>query len=289
MNKYVAVPLAVLAFMAGIGFSTLLWNVTTREPAFAMNVEGNFGAVVTVTTTGTPASEGRQIRELIAGEGRVIDADNQVLLRATKFTAAGDEWSQVADLPTIVSGVANKSSVGKLADVVVGKHEGTRLAVIDPLADRTSMIIVDILPTRVTGQVQSQPTDPLIPVVSSDDDGVPVVGGVSTPIDNVRIFPVVSGQGAQVTQDDVVYANYVLAHADGTPIENTFTNGNPPAYIAVEDVFPGLHAGLLDQRVGSRIAISVPAAQAQGEEDVLIVLDILAISDEKPSAKNTSV
>ncbi|USR78666.1 FKBP-type peptidyl-prolyl cis-trans isomerase [Arcanobacterium pinnipediorum] len=289
MNKFLAVPLAFLAFITGIGISTLLWNTHTDSEIFEVNVEGNFGAAVTVTTTGAFTSQTQQVRDLIDGEGRIIQEHGQVLVRTTKFSATGGKWSQVDGQPGIVSGLAEKSSVGRLANVVIGKREGSRVAIIDPQDGDVSVMVVDILPTRVSYSAQQQSSDPLIPSVSSDEDGVPSLGTITAPIDNVRISSVITGDGAQVTQQDVVYANYVLAHVDGSQMENTFSNGNPPAYIAVEDVFPGLHAGLIDQRVGSRVVISVPAAQAQGEEDVLIVLDILAISDEKPHVKTVSI
>lgn len=122
MNKVVAGALALFGFILGIAISTVIWNVTHERGEFSLRVEGNFGAVVTVTTTGEPASDKRDVRFLMSGSGREITKDQQVLMRATKFTASGYEWSQVADLPTIVSGVANSKSVGKLADVVVGKR-----------------------------------------------------------------------------------------------------------------------------------------------------------------------
>lgn len=289
MNKVVAGALALFGFILGIAISTVIWNVTHEGGEFSLRVEGNFGAVVTVTTTGEPASDKRDVRFLMSGSGREITKDQQVLMRATKFTASGYEWSQVADLPTIVSGVANSKSVGKLADVVVGKKEGSRLAIIQPTDGHVSITIVDILPTRIAGTQQTQITDPLIPQITSNDDGVPVPSAISGEIGNVKVAPIIVGKGAQITDGDIVYANYVLAKADGSVIESTFTNGNPPAYIAVEDVFPGLHAGLVDQRVGSRVVIVVPSAQAQGEGDVIIVVDILAVADKKPGAKSTNV
>ncbi|WP_216379341.1 FKBP-type peptidyl-prolyl cis-trans isomerase [Arcanobacterium phocae] len=289
MNKVLAAAMAVVAFFVGIGISTMWWRSSNDVPEFSMHVEGNFGAAVTVTTTGHPTTEKQSIKELISGDGRTIRADEQVLMRATKFNAQGDEWSQVADLPTIVSGVATSESVGKLADVVVGKKEGSRLAVVRPVDGRVSITIVDILPSRIIGEPQSQKTDVQVPDVTATEDGIPVVGTMDGAIDNVKVTPVIAGSGAQVSEDDVVYANYILAKTDGTEIENTFTNGNPPAYIAVNEVFAGLQAGLVDQRVGSRIAVAVPSAQAQGDSDVVIVIDILALADKQPTSKSTNV
>lgn len=195
MNRMLATVLALVAFLGGVSISTFVFQMTRQTPAFNMHVEGNFGAAVTVTTTGFPADDSRQIDELLIGEGRLIEANQQVLMRATKFTANGDEWSQVADLPTIVSGVATAKSVGKLADVVIGKKEGSRLAVVQPNEDRIAITIVDILPTRLQPSADSPSPETPMPQVSNTDEDVPVIGAVNDPMENVSVTPILLVRG----------------------------------------------------------------------------------------------
>ena len=49
-----------------------------------------------------------------------------------------------------------------------------------------------------------------------------------------------------------------------------------PERVRLSELMPGLRPLLIDQKVGSRLAITLPPDQATGDDTLCIVIDILA-------------
>ena len=52
----------------------------------------------------------------------------------------------------------------------------------------------------------------------------------------------------------------------------------------MSDIMPGLLQLLVDQRVGSRLAITIPPDQATGDDTLCVVIDILATEPSSASS-----
>ncbi|MEW6885919.1 FKBP-type peptidyl-prolyl cis-trans isomerase [Trueperella pyogenes] len=285
MNRWQRIGLMVFAVIFGltIGFALSAAQhrlSVTRQP-IAVKIGGALGASVAVSVTGSvnfltdEGLSGRTTTIDLEGHGRKIEKDGQVLVRVSTFYLREDGLTTQTG-HRYYTGSAGESVLGTYADVVIGQQEGSRIVVFDPETARTGTIsVVDVLPTVLQGKPgDTQPNNGL-PGVGSDDAGRPVLRAPGGAVQELHEATVIQGAGEQITAGDTVVVNYLLAKADGTVLENTWEAAKP-VVMRVEDVFEGLKSGLQDTRVGSRLVLAVPAAKAQGESDVAIVIDVLA-------------
>ena len=56
-----------------------------------------------------------------------------------------------------------------------------------------------------------------------------------------------------------------------------------PERLDMATIMPGLQQGLVDQRVGSRLAITIPPDLAEGDDTLCVLVDILATYPPSPS------
>ncbi|MFY9263021.1 MAG: FKBP-type peptidyl-prolyl cis-trans isomerase [Actinomycetaceae bacterium] len=280
MNKKLAVAFVFIGLFIGYAISTVVVRLAADPLTFRVHVEGEFGSPVTVTATGKFGSDETQTFYDIVGEGREVVEGEQALIRITYFTSDGSVWSQVADLPTIRGGLADEASLQDALPYVLGQPEGSRLVVVTPVETRLEITVIDILYTQPDlSDAEVIYASGGLPTVSYDDYGYPLIEEGGGAITDMNLVAQVAGNGTQVTLADTVFANYMLVSTDGYVLESTYAPNTPLARIVVEEVFPGLEMALVDQRVGSRLVVAVPAAQAQGDTDLAIVIDILALAD----------
>lgn len=285
MNRKISIALILMGLFVGYSLSTVLVRLMADPVPFAVEVGGNFGSPVTVTATGDYPSTTESVVD-IEGDGSEIVEGGQALVRATSFTYADREWTQVADLPTLSATTATPEGLGELYDDVLGHREGTRLVVTEPDGNRATITVIDIMKTHVeAGEIQSLAATAGVPAISSDEFGYPQVDQGGGAVANLEIMTQVTGDGIQVVPEDTIYANYMLISPAGEVIESTFGATGAVPTIVVSEVFAGLQQAISDQRVGSRIVAAVPAALAQGETDLAIVIDILGVAEYDGSQK----
>lgn len=113
---------------------------------------------------------------------------------------------------------------------------------------------------------------------TGDLDGVDVTGElgnepkvtVDAPFtaDETTVQVVEEGDGDAIVAGDQVTAQYVVVDGKtGQTLESSWKTGEPvPLEMDAQRLLPGLYSGIIDQPVGSRLAIGLTSADAFGEE-----------------------
>lgn len=270
------VALFLLGAVLGFGASAVKYRLSVANEPVTVIVEGDFGTAVTVRASGDvhfPEDAEPRLEAERDGSGRIVAEGGQVLARVTSFHLDA-------------SGATNETGqyyvIGSTSDIpdgytayILGRAEGSRIVGVEPESTRAATIrVVDVLPTVLIGDHSGVELPAPLPNVELDDVGIPQVRSAGGQVSELVQADLISGNGRQVRSGDVAVVNYMLVSSDGSVSERTWLNP-APVVLPVDDVFPGLHGALVDERVGSRIAVAVPAALAQGD-DVVLVVDILA-------------
>src|SRR5690625_6638643 len=69
-----------------------------------------------------------------------------------------------------------------------------------------------------------------------------------------------------------------VSWSDGEVVDSTWSAGHGPTTIAFTGLIEGWQNGLVDARVGSQVMLVVPPDQAFGEDTLVYVIDVLAVS-----------
>ena len=236
-----------------------------------VTVAGKFGAqpVVEVSTPVTLGS--MKVSSVISGEGRRIESGTPVLTQVYYFS--GEDGAPVGQSEFVI-GHATPGELGRdLAEIVVGEREGSRLLVARPKDNGTcELVVVDILSTIATGEEVSDSVGPL--TVEIDDES-PRIKHKKTEPQTLVVQTLIRGEGPQIQLGDQVLLHYVLARwNDDTLVASSWAEGLPVIH-SLDDLWPGLVHALVDQRVGSRLAVTIPPDQANGEDTIVAVVDIL--------------
>lgn len=269
----------ITAFLLGIVMSfgfKYLSHANTSNQEFSLTSFGAQGAPVTLEVSGNlPQKDG--VRMLKLGQGQQIKEGGQLLYTVSSFTYSPGRVLEDNELTKITATSANREDLGELADAVIGKRVGSRIAYLKTAVDRNSVeiVVIDLLPTRFAGE-HVQPTNWAgNPIINNSPELIPQFVTRGDPPTEVKTHSLIAGQGNQIVQGDVVYANYVLIDFDGKVLDNTYADASP-AVIDTKDIFAGMQQGLIDQRIGSRLLIGIPASLAHGDHDLLAVVDLLA-------------
>lgn len=258
-------------------------SLVLGEPLDAAQVAGRHGAAPVLTLESPLEVEQSAARVQIVGDGRVIEQGSPVLLAITSFDAVTGENLSPSGEPNLLMGEADSESLGaSLAQLVTGETEGTRMVVARPLEDgATELNVVDILFTVANGQEVAEASGPL--TVELTDYGPIVSHAEGPPPDEVITQVLVAGSGVQVRSGDYVVAQYeTMIWSDGTRLASTWAEGAPQMF-SLPEAMPGLQTALVDQRVGSRLAIVIPADQATGEDALCVIVDILGTMPPSPT------
>ncbi|MFT0848520.1 FKBP-type peptidyl-prolyl cis-trans isomerase [Actinomycetaceae bacterium L2_0104] len=259
-----------------------LTGCTDSAEDLDVTVNGELGAPLTVSLTGSRVPDDLVSQTLIEGEGAEIVDGGPVLFRATSFDSRnGEIIDETGDLRLTT---ANSDGLGGLSGQIVGKSEGSRILIIRPGPgsghEAAELIVVDILSTVAQGEEASVPDNPPegMPEIGVSDDGVPeiVEGGGAIP--ELAVVPLIEGDGAQATEEDILVIQYVLADDKGSVLDSTWA-GDGPVTVEMSELMEGLRVGITDQHVGSRVLLLIPSAKATGEGDRVAIVDILGVMD----------
>lgn len=204
----------------------------------------------------------------VEGEGREVVPDATILYTAASFTDRG----QVLVEPTgPVLGKAEDAPID-----VVGITEGSRVLQINPQETGAEIVVIDIHHTTAQGEEREIAGTASITV---GDDGAPTLGS-SEPVEQLSTSIAIRGAGAQVAADDHIYLQYSLYEAEtGELIDTTWPAS--PILLELEGTMEGLQTGIAEAPVGSRLLIQIPAHQAQGTDDLIAIVDILAVHEDE--------
>lgn len=251
-------------------------------PLDLVEVSGRPGATPVITVRGPLDVVDAKVRQLEGGSGRTITAGSPVVLAVTAFDGADGTMLSEGGRPQLRAGRADTEDLGEeLAGAVTGRREGSRLLFVRrvgaqgrvPGASDIEVDVVDILPSVASGSpVTPAQEGPL--AVALGDDG-PIITHTGTPPTSTTTQVLLEGDGPQVGEHDRVLAQYILTGwTDSLVRESTWTTGIPE-FLDLSSVMPGLSEALVDQRVGSRLAVTVPPDQATGDDTLCLVVDVL--------------
>ncbi|WP_022867762.1 FKBP-type peptidyl-prolyl cis-trans isomerase [Schaalia vaccimaxillae] len=249
----------------------------------AVSVSGRVGAVPVVAVNGQINVNAMKSRVLASGSGRTITQDAPVLLSVTAFD--GDDGTNLSPQgrPQLMVGRADADTVGQdILNLVVGQAEGARILVVRPIAPEqgaqgssssVEIDVIDILASIAYGdEVTGEQAGSL--QVTMRDEG-PVIKHDEQVPGGLTVQTLISGAGGQVLETDLVVAQFsVVGWNDGVVRASTWQTGIPEL-VDMNTAMVGLRQALVDQRVGSRLAISIPPDMAEGDDTLCVVIDIL--------------
>ncbi|PID98226.1 MAG: peptidylprolyl isomerase [Actinobacteria bacterium] len=264
---------------------------TRTLPSVFDNIEvsGRVGAIPVVDIKGPVTVSGFKRHVVESGQGREISADTPVLVSVTAFDGESASTLSPAGQPQLFVGRADETTLGpELLSVVVGAREGSRTIVVRLLEEKgrapgaTSpyeIDVVDVLPAIATGtEVPDTHDSPLS--VKVGEEGPSISHGDAAPA-SLTTQLLLKGEGRQVTKDDRVVAQFIVqGWSDGQVRSSTWSTG-VPELLALDDVMQGLAQSLVDQHVGSRLAITIPPDLATGDDTLCVVVDILGTEPPK--------
>ena len=269
----------LLALVLGLGACTS----DEEEPTAIeqVTVGGEFGALPQVTFPTPLDVTETSTTTVIEGEGPAL-ADGEVALLsylavdATTGEVIEDNFGSQPQTTRIT-----EDDAGPLYEDLLGSTEGTRLLRVElGTAERQEPVVLvyDVMHTRAWGEPVDPPED--APGVSLADSGEPTVTiPDADPPSDLEIVPLRRGDGAQVRSGMAVTVRYTaVSWSDGEVVESTWTPGQGPTTIAFTGLIEGWQNGLVDARVGSQIMLVVPPEQAFGDDTLVYVIDVLAVS-----------
>ncbi|HIZ36368.1 MAG TPA: FKBP-type peptidyl-prolyl cis-trans isomerase [Candidatus Ruania gallistercoris] len=268
----------VLALLLGLGACSEDEEPTAIEQ---VTVGGEFGALPQVTFPTPLEVTETSTTTVLEGEGATL-AEGEVALLS--YLAVNAETGEVIEdnfgsQPQTTR--ITEEDAGPLYADLLGSAEGTRLLRVElGTAERPEPVVLvyDIMHTRAWGEPVSPPDD--APQVSLADSGEPSVTIPDhDPPSDLEIIPLRQGDGAQVRSGMAVTVRYTaVGWSDGEVVDSTWTPGQAPTTIAFTGLIEGWQNGLVDTRVGSQIMLVVPPEQAFGDDTLVYVIDVLAVS-----------
>ncbi len=128
--------------------------------------------------------------------------------------------------------------------------------------------------------------------VTGDFGDKPVIGfETATASPELQVEVLVEGDGPEVNVGDEIICNYLGQVWDGNVFDNSYDRGSTLSFpIGVGYVIKGWDQGLVGQRVGSRVLLSIPAdlgygatgipqAGIRGGDTLVFVTDIVGIKN----------
>lgn len=285
-KRWIVLALAVAVFFLVVFGGLGLWQKNFVTPPVrhiegaldCVSVKGRPGAapVVSLSRPITLATTKHEV--VVKGGGREILPDSPVFLSIYAYSADDGAPLSPDNAPRLMVGAANEQGLGaEISALVVGRTEGSRLLAVRPTTDgNTEIDVVDVLPVVADGTAVADSPGPL--TVEMTEAG-PSISHSGAPPGGVTVQTLLQGDGPQVHAGDVVVAQYLVQNwTDGTTIASTWGDGQPKI-IQLDGAMTGLQNSLVDQRVGSRLALTLPPDSGTGEDTLVVVADILGVGE----------
>ena len=249
----------------------------------AIHGSGRQGAIPTVTVDGPLDVIDMKYRVVVDGEGRELTQGSPVVVAVTAFDGANGNVLTTDGRPVFHIGLAQSDTLGpELTSAVLGQHEGSRLLFVRRIANgqrapgATSDIeidVVDIMSSVADGEdVEPAQSGPISVTLSDEGPIASHHGDVPTTLTTQLLK---KGNGPQVRTGDQVVAQFIVTGWNSGQVRTSTWNGGSPQLINLSTTMEGLKVALVDQRVGSRLAITIPPELAEGDDTLLAVVDIL--------------
>lgn len=289
------VVLAVVLIAAGSGLAwwafhprpfsddATVADVATQSTTLGLfdrvSVSGRVGATPTIEIKAPLEIDGFKARVLEEGSGREITEGSPVLVSVSAFDGTSGRMLSESGRPQMSLGIVGSSQIDEgLSRLVTGKREGTRMLAFrsitmgDGSTDTIEVDVVDILPSIATGTAVDASVGPMSVEMSPEG---PLISHIDTLPGGVTTQTLIKGDGVQVHEGDRVVAQFtVLGWTDGVVRVSTWETGVPEV-INLGTAMKGLATALVDQKVGSRLAVTIPPDLAAGDDTLCVVIDIL--------------
>lgn len=252
-----------------------------------VTVSGRPGATPVLTLTAPLEVSGEKYREIATGTGRTITEGAPVVLAITAFDGADGTILSPDARPRTTAGLAGSGEFDEVLDrAVLGRKEGARLLFVRSIAPtdtesgagdvQVEVDVVDILPSVADGEEVEVPADAPVTVTLGDDGPMVSHEGAAPEGETTQLL--LRGSGSQVRSGDRVLSQFsVTGWSDGEVRESTWVTGLPRV-IDLSTAMPGLVEALVDQRVGSRLVVTIPPELATGDDTLIAVVDVLGTS-----------
>lgn len=247
----------------------------------AVRVSGRVGATPVVVLDAPVTVGAVKAKEIETGTGREITEGSPVLLSLTSFDGRSGDSTSASGRPSLLVGKASAEVLGRdIAELVIGRTEGTRILALHPLAEEpgsasagTEISVIDILPSIATGEAPASGSSGPLSVEMTPEG--PVISHGSEEAGGLEVQTLLEGAGAQVAASDRIVAQYaVVGWSDSVVRASTWQTGMPEL-VPLAEAMTGLREAVTDRRVGSRLAVTIPADLATGDDALCVVIDIL--------------
>ena len=253
-----------------------------------VSVSGRVGATPTIEIKAPLEIDGFKARVIEEGSGREITGGSFVLVAITAFDGGSGRMLSESGRPQMSLGIVGSDQISDdLARLVVGKREGSRMLALrsitmgDGSPDTIEVDVVDILPSIATGTTVDASVGPMSVEMSPEG---PLISHADTLPGGVTTQTLIKGEGVQVHEGDRVVAQFtVVGWTDGVVRVSTWETGVPEV-VNLTTAMKGLATALVDQKVGSRLAITIPPDLAAGDDTLCVVIDILGTEPATPAS-----
>lgn len=270
----------------------------------SLDADGAFGEQVKLINKSGDRQriENEQRKETISGTGAEINPDSLVTLSISAWTDQGEEilplerWT-VNEFNRFqapwLDGILNCAQVG---DRVLYTAAATSFFTPEAVGqlglstDEAMVIIADVIklvPEKILGEIKEMPAS--FPEIENDATGAPVVklrDSIKLPNPGeVEVFTrIESDEDAVVGENDFIAVQYHGVNLKTGEVFDTSWDTLSPLMMNLGSLIPGFQQGIVGAKVGSQIAVMVPADLGYGEYvegqkqtgDILFLIDILA-------------
>jgi peptidylprolyl isomerase len=278
----------------------------------AVKVDGEFGAVPTITFDKGLTVTTTERSVAIAGQGAAVANGDTVTINYTMFNGTTgleiekSEYTETSSIPYPIDTAATSfvglskaiscTTVGSRIVAVIPNAEGfgDQASQVGIGADETLVFVIDVTsiapkPTQPLAEATGTPVEPLagFPEVVFTDGNPSVTIPAGEVPSEYSIETLIQGDGDVVTDGATVVVNYEGVNWNtGAVFDSSFDRGEPATF-STSGVIQGFRDALVGQKVGSRVVVIIPSDLGYGDagsgdnikggDTIVFVVDILGI------------
>lgn len=278
----------------------------------AITVEGDAGALPTITFDAPLEPSETERTVLVEGEGDAIEEGDTLTIHYTIVnggTGEEIETTGFGDQPPVTVLVDTDSQLlAGLSKTIGCVAEGSRVVGVIPPADafgeegqpqfgleaeQSLVVVADIIGIapepleRAEGEPQDAPEG--LPAVELAENGEPTITiPDEVPTDGYQLATLIQGEGEEVADGATVVVHYTGWNLSTGEIFDSSWQRGEPASFPTGGVIPGFRDALVGQQVGSQVIAVIPPELGYGpsggtpdgsigaEDTIVFVVDILA-------------
>ncbi|SPT52399.1 Uncharacterised protein [Actinomyces bovis] len=252
-----------------------------------LEVAGRIGAPPVVKLNGPIIPVQETLSDVVnRGTGRAVNGGEPVMLSVSTYSGADgtNTTGNTAGRRLFLGPLTADTVGGDLSWRIVGLTEGTRLVLRSPVTQPdgkaiVEITVIDIMELRSHGT--PQPTPAGMPSFTMGSDGKVTLGTAGLPEPTaVRAELLIEGEGEQIKDGDTLVARYTMVNwKTGQAITDCYGDTMVPCGVVMKELITAAADHLRDVRVGSRVLMALPAAQARGDVSVALAIDVLSVDN----------